>query len=255
MSQFFRAQKQIYDTHPTLAARNPLLFQHVVRRIQQLLKRYQGSGPLLDLGGYDGTISSGFNTVVLDISQLGLSLARDRGLFACIGDFHQIPFANDSFRTVLVCHALEHSSEPLVVLKELSRVLKPEGHAIIIVPNAAALRQIGHLLRGEVKPSGNRPSDPPNHYGQYTLQNTKALVAQMEDLQITKICGDNLWFPFMSRLHLYAITTRLGTLFPRFSDSLVIVVKKRKDISYLNFVFHAEEIANSRIWRPNTIGE
>ncbi|CTQ54244.1 putative S-adenosylmethionine-dependent methyltransferase/MSMEI_2290 [Roseibium album] len=45
-------------------------------------------------------------------------------------------FANDSIDTVVSFHVLEHLPEPLPILKDIRRVLKPGGVAIIEVPHA-----------------------------------------------------------------------------------------------------------------------
>ena len=43
-----------------------------------------------------------------------------------------LPVASDSIDVVVACHVLEFSIEPQLVLKEIDRVLIPEGHVIIL---------------------------------------------------------------------------------------------------------------------------
>lgn len=45
---------------------------------------------------------------------------------------YAIPLASDSLDAVIVCHALEFSSNPHAVLREIDRVLLPEGHLVIL---------------------------------------------------------------------------------------------------------------------------
>lgn len=49
-------------------------------------------------------------------------------------DIHAIPFPDESFDVVLCNHVLEHVTDDLQALREIRRVLKPGGYAILQVP-------------------------------------------------------------------------------------------------------------------------
>jgi SAM-dependent methyltransferase len=49
-------------------------------------------------------------------------------------DIHQIPFEQNTFDVVLCNHVLEHVQDDLKALREINRVLKPKGFAILQVP-------------------------------------------------------------------------------------------------------------------------
>jgi len=49
-------------------------------------------------------------------------------------DIHQIPFESDTFDVALCNHVLEHVADDLQAMRELYRVLKPGGWAIMQVP-------------------------------------------------------------------------------------------------------------------------
>lgn len=49
-------------------------------------------------------------------------------------DIHRIPFEKESVSQIHAYHFFEHVSEPVKVLQECQRVLKPGGHINIIVP-------------------------------------------------------------------------------------------------------------------------
>lgn len=49
-------------------------------------------------------------------------------------DIHQMPFGNNSFDSVLCNHVLEHVNDDIAAMKEIARVLKPGGFAILQVP-------------------------------------------------------------------------------------------------------------------------
>ena len=49
-------------------------------------------------------------------------------------DITQIPFVDDSFDVILCSHVLEHVPEDRQAMRELCRVLKPDGWALLLVP-------------------------------------------------------------------------------------------------------------------------
>jgi SAM-dependent methyltransferase len=49
-------------------------------------------------------------------------------------DIHQIPFSENHFDVVLCNHVLEHVKDDIQAMKEIHRVLKPSGWAILQVP-------------------------------------------------------------------------------------------------------------------------
>ncbi|MEX2235156.1 MAG: class I SAM-dependent methyltransferase [Cyclobacteriaceae bacterium] len=49
-------------------------------------------------------------------------------------DIHKMPFKDNTFEAILCNHVLEHVADDIVAMKEISRVLKPGGFAILQVP-------------------------------------------------------------------------------------------------------------------------
>ncbi len=52
------------------------------------------------------------------------------------GSLLALPFAEASFHLVMCSWVLEHLEQPGIVLAEIARVLKPDGHFLFITPNA-----------------------------------------------------------------------------------------------------------------------
>lgn len=61
------------------------------------------------------------------------------GVKSLLVDDEALPFAEASFDRVLVVHGLEESRAPETLLREVHRVLSPQGRAVIIVPNRSGL--------------------------------------------------------------------------------------------------------------------
>jgi SAM-dependent methyltransferase len=57
----------------------------------------------------------------------------------CLGEETELPFANAGFERVLLVHALEHSESVRQALREIWRVLAPEGKLLIVLPHRRGL--------------------------------------------------------------------------------------------------------------------
>lgn len=79
-----------------------------------------------------------FNCTGLDISKTFVEIARANGKKAGVnidfrlGDAAHMPFANETFDFLLCRAAFKNFSQPVEALREMHRVLKPGGRALII---------------------------------------------------------------------------------------------------------------------------
>ena len=76
------------------------------------------------------------NTVGVDVNAHTIAHCKARGLDARLMEPDVLPFENDSFDSALMDNVLEHIAEPAALLRELHRVLRPEGRVLIGVPGA-----------------------------------------------------------------------------------------------------------------------
>ncbi len=83
------------------------------------------------------------------------SVTSDEGqIFECDVDHFDaerdtFPYAAEVFDTVLCCELLEHlPSDPMHMMREINRILKPGGHLVLTTPNIASLRAISAILQG-----------------------------------------------------------------------------------------------------------
>jgi SAM-dependent methyltransferase len=59
------------------------------------------------------------------------------------------PYPDDHFSTVLCCEVIEHlSDDPMHLMSEVNRILRPGGHLLLTTPNIVSLRAIEAILQG-----------------------------------------------------------------------------------------------------------
>jgi len=79
------------------------------------------------------------------------------------GDF---PFETGSFDVVLFCEIIEHlQTDPVFVLREVHRILKPGGTLILTTPNVSRLENVARMI------AGVNIYDPYSGYGPYGRHN------------------------------------------------------------------------------------
>ncbi len=72
-----------------------------------------------------------------------------------IATTEQLPIATDNVDLVVASHTLESSKDPHQVLREIDRVLVPEGHCILIGFNPSPISRLGQLIRAGLKRGQN----------------------------------------------------------------------------------------------------
>src|SRR6218665_2183201 len=87
--------------------------------------------------GLDGLRSSRIQNHWLSTAELPTPQLPRRA--AVVNDFSALAFAANSLDVVLLPHALELSPDPHATLREVERVLVPEGQAVICGFNSASL--------------------------------------------------------------------------------------------------------------------
>ena len=61
----------------------------------------------------------------------------------------RFPYADGYFSTVLCCELVEHLTEdPMHMMAEINRILRPGGHLVLTTPNIGSLRAIAAILSG-----------------------------------------------------------------------------------------------------------
>jgi SAM-dependent methyltransferase len=102
-----------------------------------------GVGHLLDVGCGDGEALDilrdiGWTVTGVELDPNAVSAAKRRMLDVRQGDLHSAGFADQSFDAVTSSHVIEHVHDPLAMLCESRRILKPGGKIVVVTPNAEA---------------------------------------------------------------------------------------------------------------------
>lgn len=115
---------------------------------QVLFLPAKAGGSLLDVGCGNGQTLAwmadlGWQVQGLDTDPIAVGVASSKGLQVMQGTLQERQFAAGSFDVIFMSHVIEHVHDPLSLMHECRRVLKPGGRLIVITPN---IRSWGHRL-------------------------------------------------------------------------------------------------------------
>jgi len=220
------------------------------RKLFDALAQYC-SGDVLDVGGGDFYQSAKKRKLTFDswttleYSKENLLNAQDERLQCVYGDGCNLPFHDESFTTILNIQVLEHVFEPVQMVCEISRVLRPNGYGIFLIPQTGTLhiapnhyynftrfwiervmKKSGlHIL--EIKPLGGIWSSMASHLFYFFLQSVR-----IKGMSTKEIKRNSLFFILYPLMILYALISipislvlSLGDLNEEPNNHLVVVQK------------------------------
>jgi SAM-dependent methyltransferase len=114
----------------------------------------RAEGLCLDLGCGTGAVMQhtgpGLRVIGLDISPDFCRDARAAGECALCGDLGaNLPFRSERFDWAVCSDAFEHLMDPLALVAEIRRVLRPGGRLLCHVPNEFSYKSLRQILRGD----------------------------------------------------------------------------------------------------------
>jgi glycosyltransferase involved in cell wall biosynthesis/SAM-dependent methyltransferase len=109
--------------------------------------------------------------------------------FECLVDHFdaekdRFPYPDEHYDTVLCCELIEHlAADPMHMMVEIHRILKPGGHLLLTTPNAASFRAISAILQGYhpgffaayIRPTAHGDVEA-RHNREYAPQEVRALL-------------------------------------------------------------------------------
>lgn len=111
------------------------------RSVRQLSEFLNAPRRVLDVGCATGELllairaAGNPNVTGVETSRQASSIARSRGLAVFHGELSDAHFDDQSFDTVLLSHTLEHVADPVAFMREVWRILAPEGVVLLWLPN------------------------------------------------------------------------------------------------------------------------
>lgn len=126
----------------------------------EAIKKYHplNINAILDIGSADGLMLSRIKKefpsaecIGLEYSEELIKTCEDENIKIVQGDAQNLPFQNDSFDVVCAAALIEHVENPIKMLEEAFRVLKPDGIIIITTPDPffdKIAQAIGHIEKG-----------------------------------------------------------------------------------------------------------
>jgi SAM-dependent methyltransferase len=149
--------ERVWDEYPET------LFQTVIPQMMEALESLGPEGKLVcEIGCGTGKESMrlsslGARVVCVDFSEKALRLVQRRAaaisgaLTLVKGDTNRLPFRDGVFDVIFHQGLLEHFSDPISVLREQARLVKPGGYLLVDVPQRFhwyALRKRWEMARG-----------------------------------------------------------------------------------------------------------
>jgi len=113
-------------------------------------------GKLLDLGCGNGRYlalmrDAGWDVTGVEPDPVAAKTAQEEfGIPVTVGTLQDAGLPAGSFDAITLSHVIEHVYDPIALLSECRRLLKPEGKAVIVTPNIKSLghRKFGISWRG-----------------------------------------------------------------------------------------------------------
>ena len=96
------------------------------------------------------------------------------------------PYPDGHFATVLCCELIEHlANDPMFLMAEVNRILRPGGHLVLTTPNIGSARAIAAILQGYhpgffpayIRPPKSGEESEARHNREYTPKEITLLVA------------------------------------------------------------------------------
>jgi len=151
---------------------------------------FRANGRLLDVGCGNGSALQfmkelGWHVQGVDFDPKAVQIARNKGLEVRLGGLEAQTYPANFFDAITMSHLIEHVHDPLSLVRECLRILKPGGHLMMVTPNSESW---GHQKYG-----GNwMHLDPPRHLHIFNEQSLRTLArkAGFEQISVSSTIRD-----------------------------------------------------------------
>jgi len=174
------------------------IYRAKINYLKKIFKSFRKNSRVLDIGCGEGVFVDYLIKEGFDASGLDLNYSSDT---VTLGNIKSTNFKNNYFDIILILDVLEHMNilEQEMALLETRRILKPNGVAIISVPNLAHFSsRLSFLITGKL----------------------------LRTSTITRHPGDRPFAEFKEMISRFFIIEKIKGLFPTFPVTLYLTTKK-----------------------------
>lgn len=187
---------------------------------------------LLDIGCYDGHIGlllkrkfgKQCKVYGIDVANNSIKLALQNGIQAKVCDVTRgISFESNMFDYIFAGEIIEHLYDTDFFMKEVKRVLKPNGIFILTTPNFLSFGRRIYYLFGKgifMEASFSLPEKAAGHIRYFTFDTLKEL-ARLHNFESIMTFSDTVNFPWF-RINL------LAKIFPTMGQSIIFFLRNKK---------------------------
>jgi len=135
------------------------------------------NGNLLEIGSGSGQMLKflqdlGWHVEGVDFDAAAVENAKAKGVQVNLDTLESQKYPKDYFDVIIMSHLIEHVHDPLQLLCESYRILKPYGRVVIVTPN---INSWGH----EIYKKNWRGLEPPRHLRVFTSSSLRNLVGKV----------------------------------------------------------------------------
>lgn len=188
---------------------------------------------LLDIGCYDGHLAFLLKNCLgnceaygIDIAKKTIALARQKGIHAKICDIEKgINFESNLFDYVFAGEIIEHLYDTDFFMREIKRILKPDGILIITTPNFVSLgRRLCYLFGKGIfmEQSFSLPEKAAGHIRYFTFESLKELLLLHKFEPIAAV-SDTVTLPG------FLLFDAPAKIFPTLGRSIISFSRNKKD--------------------------
>ena len=139
---------------------------------------------------------AGLEACGIDVSEVAVKLAKENahGANILLGDGETLPWPDNYFDYVTSLGSLEHYLHQEIGIREIRRVLKPDGLSCIMVPNSFSLKDIFMVIT-----SGGSNIDEQEVVSRLATKNEWIGLIEKNAFKITKTYKCNEFHPLFKR--------------------------------------------------------
>jgi SAM-dependent methyltransferase len=205
------------------------------------VKSLYSSGEILEIGSmpFHFTLllkKAGFPVTGVDVGPgraERLIKKNDLRVLSCDIEKEPLPFPDNSFDLIIFSEIFEHLRiNPIATLKEINRVLKPEGRLLLTTPNLYALGNVWWFLTGRSIDSTPYSQylklEQLGHMGHVRVYSAKEVS---EFLSNTGFVVDQIKYRYFGLRGKFILFNFVYRIFPGLRPHLIVIGKKNKQLT------------------------